>query len=124
MKEDVLSELKNSNDTMKYVKKTFEELAQMLSQVSSAEKLVAMQGFPELFAKAYRCLGALEKECIQYKPGVYNFYDAILHVVEDIDIVQSGVDQEFVEMFKELNERLKGARVILKELNSHLSRVR
>ena len=122
MENGLVAELKKSNETMKEVKKTFGELAQMLSRVSSAEELVnETPGFSELFAKMYLCLGKLEKECIQYKPGVYSFYDAILHVIENIDIVQSGVDQEFVEMFKELNKRLDDTRVILKELNSRLN---
>ena len=131
MKEGVLSELKKSNDTMKYVKKTFEELAQMLSQVSSAKSLVEMSGFSELFAKAYGCLGELEKECIQYKSGEFNFYDAISRVVENIDTVQSGVNQimqseggkKIIEMYTKLNERLKDTKAILKELNSHLNGV-
>ena len=88
MENGLVAELKKSNETMKEVKKTFGELAQMLSRVSSAEELVnETPGFSELFAKMYLCLGKLEKECIQYKPGVYSFYDAILHVIENIDIV-------------------------------------
>ena len=122
MENGLVAELKKSNGTMKEVKKTFRELAQMLSRVSSAEELVnETPGFSELFAKMYLCLGKLEKECIQYKPAVYSFYDAILGIVENIDIVQSGVEQELVEMYKELNERLKATREILKELNVRLN---
>ena len=119
MENGVMSEFKKSNDTMKDVKKTFEEFAEMLSRASSAESLVEMSGFSELLAKMYECLGKLEKENIQYKPGVFNFYDAISCVVENIDTVQSGV-----KMYKELNDRLNDTRAILKELNSHLNEVR
>ena len=122
MENGVMAESKKSNETMKEVKKTFRELAQMLSRVSSAKELVnATPGFSELFAKTYLCLGKLEKECIQYKPGVYSFYDAILSIVENVDIVQSGVEQELVEMYKELNERIKATREVLKELNVRLN---
>ena len=122
MSDSVVTGIKKSQETMKGVKKTFEELAEMLSRVSSAEELVnATPGFSELFAKTYLCLGKLEQECIQYKPGVYSFYDAILGIVENIDIVQSGVEQELVELYKELNERLKATREILKELNARLN---
>ena len=122
MENGLVAESKKSDETMKEVKKTFGELAQMLLRVSSAEELVnATPGFSELFAKIYLCLGKLEKECIQYKPGVYSFYDAILRIVENVDIVQSGVGQEFVEMYPELNERLKATREILKELNARLN---
>ncbi len=122
MEDGIVAELKKSNETMKEVRNTFVELAQMLSRVSSAEELVnETPGFSELLAKMYLCLGKLERECIQYKPSAYNFYDSIQRIVEDIDIVQSGVEQKHVKIYKELNEQLKETKKILKELNARLS---
>ena len=104
------------------IKGTFGSLEQMISQSTTAEGLVKTPGFSELFAKAYKCLGVLEKEWISDVPGSFNSRDAILSVIERIEVVQFGVEKGLAaEAGDMLLQNLKDAKAILTDVNKNLN---
>ena len=112
-----------TNEQLTEIKETFKTIEKMLSQASSAESLVnSTPGFADLFSKAYKCLGALEKEWILEVPNAFNSRNAIQSVIERIDMVQFGVENGFgAEVGDALQTRLKEAKSILCAVNEHLN---